>query len=153
MEDSEHRHGHLDTQSIPGTIHLVDLEGVMRGQHASASRLKDIVLIPSPSNDPDDPLNWTPKRKMLSTACMSMYTLMVGIASAAIYSVLEPISEDTGLTIDQLNAGTGYMFLFFGVSYTITSFVDSVSYASGHDLEQCKPWDDCGAQNNDRVFL
>jgi hypothetical protein len=109
-------HGHLDTRAIPGTIHLVDLEGVMRGQHASGPQLNDVVLIPAPSNDPDDPLNWSPKRKMLSTACMSMYTLMVGIASAAIYSVLEPISEDTGLTLDQLNAGTGYMFLFFGVS-------------------------------------
>jgi hypothetical protein len=38
---------------------------------------------------------------------------MVGIASAAIYSVLEPISEDTGLTVGDLNAGTGYMFLLF----------------------------------------
>jgi MFS family permease len=43
-----------------------------------------------------------------------MYTLMVGIASAAIYSVLEPISDATGLTLGDLNAGTGYMFLFFG---------------------------------------
>ena len=34
---------------------------------------------------------------------------MVGIASAAIYSVLEPIAEDTGLTLGDLNAGTGYM--------------------------------------------
>ncbi|KAF7864550.1 hypothetical protein EAF04_006682 [Stromatinia cepivora] len=114
MEDSEHQRDELDTQAIPGTIHLVDLEGVMRGQHASASRLQDVVLVPSPSSDPDDPLNWSPKRKMLSTACMSIYTLMVGIASAAVYSVLEPISKDTGLTINQLNAGTGYMFLFFG---------------------------------------
>ncbi|RAL67460.1 hypothetical protein DID88_008215 [Monilinia fructigena] len=114
MEDSENRHGHLDTRLIPGTIHLVDLEGVMRGQHVSASRLHDVVLVPSPSSDPDDPLNWSPKRKILSTTCMSVYTLVVGIASAAVYSVLEPISKDTGLTIDQLNAGTGYMFLFFG---------------------------------------
>ena len=36
---------------------------------------------------------------------------MVGIASAAIYSVLEPISDATGLTLGDLNAGTGYMFL------------------------------------------
>ena len=36
---------------------------------------------------------------------------MVGIASAAIYSVLVPISEATTLTLDDLNAGTGYMFL------------------------------------------
>ena len=34
---------------------------------------------------------------------------MVGIASAAIYSVLEPIAEDTRLTLGDLNAGTGYM--------------------------------------------
>jgi MFS family permease len=39
---------------------------------------------------------------------------MVGIASAAIYSVLEPIADDTGLTLGDLNAGTGYMFLAFG---------------------------------------
>ncbi|KAF7957887.1 hypothetical protein EAE96_003454 [Botrytis aclada] len=114
MEHTNHQRDELDTRAVPGTIHLVDLEGVMKAQHASASRLQDVVLVPSPSNDPDDPLNWSPKRKMLSTACMSMYTLMVGIASAAVYSVLEPISEDTGLTVDQLNAGTGYMFLFFG---------------------------------------
>jgi MFS family permease len=45
---------------------------------------------------------------------MCVYTLMVGIASAAIYSVLVPISEATNLTLDDLNAGTGYMFLAFG---------------------------------------
>jgi MFS family permease len=39
---------------------------------------------------------------------------MVGIASAAIYSVLVPISEATNLTLDDLNSGTGYMFLAFG---------------------------------------
>lgn len=45
---------------------------------------------------------------------MCIYVLMVGIASAAIYSVLEPISVATGLTLGNLNAGTGYMFLAFG---------------------------------------
>lgn len=37
------------------------------------------------------------------------YTFTVGIASAAIYSVLEPIEQATGLTLGDLNAGTGYM--------------------------------------------
>ena len=112
MEDPSY--SHLDTSAIPGTVHLVDLEGIIRAKHASGSNLKDVVLVPAPSADPDDPLNWSPRRKLLSTASMSMYTLMVGIASAAIYSVLEPISEQTGLTLGDLNAGTGYMFLFFG---------------------------------------
>ncbi|KAF2474854.1 MFS general substrate transporter [Lindgomyces ingoldianus] len=98
---------------VPGTVHIVDLLGTMRGQHAEGGQ-KDIVLVPAPSTDPDDPLNWSPRRKALSTACICVYTLMVGIASAGIYSVLEPISEDTGLTLNDLNQGTGYMFLFFG---------------------------------------
>lgn len=92
--------------NVPGTVHLVDLLGTMHAQHAAGGQ-KDIVLVPAPSADPDDPLNWSPRRKTLSTICMCVYTLMVGIASAAIYSVLEPISEDTGLTLSDLNQGTG----------------------------------------------
>ncbi|RDW70074.1 MFS transporter-like protein [Coleophoma crateriformis] len=104
----------LDETAIPGTVHLVDLEGTLTLKHASGAHVRDVVLVPMPSADPDDPLNWSPRRKWLSTASQSMYTLMVGIASAAIYSVLEPISADTGLTLNDLNAGTGYMFLAFG---------------------------------------
>jgi hypothetical protein len=112
MPNTNPQYGYLDESAIPGTVHLVDIEGNIKGKHASA-QLKDIVLVPAPSADPDDPLNWSPRRKWLSTASQSVYTLMVGIASAAIYSVLVPISEDTGLTLADLNAGTGYMFLFF----------------------------------------
>lgn len=36
------------------------------------------------------------------------------MASAAVYSVLVPLSIDTGLSVTNLNRGTGYMFLMFG---------------------------------------
>lgn len=42
------------------------------------------------------------------------YCLSIGIASAAIYSILVPISSATSLTVGDLNAGTGYMFLTLG---------------------------------------
>jgi hypothetical protein len=42
------------------------------------------------------------------------YILATGICSAAIYSVLVPISHDTNLSVSDLNAGTGYMFLLLG---------------------------------------
>lgn len=96
----------IEEHGIPGTVHLVDLLGTMHARHAEGAQ-KDIVLVPAPSSDPEDPLNWSPRRKMLSTVCMCVYTLMVGIASAAIYSVLVPISQETGLTIANLNEGTG----------------------------------------------
>lgn len=98
---------------VPGTIHLVDIQGTLRAKHASGGQ-NDVVLIPAPSDDPDDPLNWSARRKLLSTASIAIYTFAIGTSSAAIYSILEPIENDTGLTLNDLNAGTGYMFLLFG---------------------------------------
>lgn len=53
---------------IPGTVHLVDLEHTLETRHVSG----DIVLVPVPSNDPDDPLNWSPKRKIIATICTNL---------------------------------------------------------------------------------
>lgn len=54
-------------------------------------------------------LNWSQLRKASVIAAMCSYTLSVGNASAAIYSVFGQISTKTGLSLDELNAGTGYM--------------------------------------------
>lgn len=98
----------LDYEAIPGTIPLVD-----RTQ-------ADIVLHPTPSCHPDDPLNWSKRRKLLSMFCMVTYTVAVAVPSASIYSVLQPISHSTGLPLATLNQGTGYMFLFFGLGCIIS---------------------------------
>lgn len=106
---------HIDYDAIPGTVHLVDVDHDMLTADHAKGKNKDIVLVPKPSEDPEDPLNWTPYRKYLATFCMVVYTFGVGVPSAAIYSVLTPISESNGITLSQLNSGTGYMFLFFGL--------------------------------------
>ncbi|GAT28924.1 MFS transporter [Aspergillus luchuensis] len=96
----------LDRTAIPGTVTLVDLEHVLATRHADRGD-SDIVLIPEPSNDPDDPLNWAPWRKTLSTICVSVYTLFAGIACSVVYSVLTQLSDATGVSVDTLNEGTG----------------------------------------------
>ena len=60
-------------------------------------------------DDPEDPLNWNGWRKPLALICMVFYVVAVGVSSAAIYSVLESISSNSRLTLDDLNQGTGYM--------------------------------------------
>ena len=57
----------IDESSVPGTVHLVDLGHSLQTRHAKAQ--KDIVLVPTPSADPDDPLNWAPGRKYRALAC------------------------------------------------------------------------------------
>lgn len=104
---------HIDDSVVPGTVHLVDVEHVLNTKHAKGTQ-GDIVLVPSPSSDPDDPLNWSPRRKALSSACWIVYTLVNGIANSVVYSVLVPLSDSLHITVGDLNAGTGYLFLLAG---------------------------------------
>lgn len=61
----------VDRDAIPGTVTLVDVNHVLTARHLDHGD-QDIVLIPAPSDDPDDPLNWSPRRKLLSTVCVSV---------------------------------------------------------------------------------
>lgn len=102
-----------DTELVPGTVRLVDIESV-HGEDAHASREGHIVLVPKPSDDPQDPLNWTRKRKFWALAMVFLYTLFIGIAQTLHYSVIADITEDTGISTTDLVQGNGVMFLFLG---------------------------------------
>lgn len=94
--------------AVAGTIYLVDINA------SSHSHNDDIVLNPQPSTDPEDPLNWSQKRKLWHVAMLYTYLFGVGIATTVQYSVLTYISEETDIPLANLNTGTGLMFLFLG---------------------------------------
>lgn len=58
----------IDESQVPGTVQLVDLDEHLATRHARGH--KDIILVPTPSEDPDDPLNWSPGRKRLALICI-----------------------------------------------------------------------------------
>ncbi|KAL2070310.1 hypothetical protein VTL71DRAFT_13336 [Oculimacula yallundae] len=102
----------IEDKAAPGTLQLIDASGELNVKHSEAAQ--DVVLFPVPSDDPEDPLNWSKRRKLLHTSCMVMYTVMMVFPSSAVYSVTTPISKATDLKISDLVSGTGAMFLFYG---------------------------------------
>ena len=102
-----------DRLDTPGTARLFSSTG--------ESLSHTIHLIPAPSSDPEDPLNWTQNRKYFNLFCVLLYTIATCILSSVLYSVYTPLGEDNGLTLDELNAGQGYMYLFIGLACLITS--------------------------------
>lgn len=92
-----------DVDFVPGTVRLFEFD-----QHDGTLAVPELVLVPTPSAHPDDPLNWTAARKHLSLACVCLYTLALGLETSALYSIYVPYSEATGISIATLNSGKSF---------------------------------------------
>lgn len=99
-------------EAIPGTVHLVDVDATAQGG--------TVELVPRPSADPEDPLNWSTRRKYMAVAMVLVYTLGTGVPGTLQYSVLSDITRDTGISTAALVQGTGLQFLFLGWGCLIT---------------------------------
>ena len=99
-------------EAVPGTVHLVEL--------IESKKDGAIELVPRPSSDPEDPLNWSIRRKYVAVAMVLVYTLGTGVPGTLQYSVLSDITRDTGISTASLVQGTGLQFLFLGWGCLIT---------------------------------
>ncbi|KAF2174058.1 hypothetical protein M409DRAFT_62222 [Zasmidium cellare ATCC 36951] len=98
---------------VPGTVHLINVAGqTLEGQHGVHG--SDIVLVPQPSKDPEDPLNWSQRRKFWALTMAIVYTFGVSIPQTMHFSVIADITRDTGISTADLVQGNGLMFLFLG---------------------------------------
>jgi hypothetical protein len=53
--------------SLPGTVTLIGMDDQGHSVHVGNT---DVILVPTPSADPEDPLNWTTRRKYLAITCI-----------------------------------------------------------------------------------
>lgn len=71
----------LHIEILPGTEIMADF-----GNHhfVKETGSKGPVLVPQPSNDPHDPLNWTRKRKFVIITIANFFSFMLGCGPLAI---------------------------------------------------------------------
>jgi MFS family permease len=108
-------HHALHTDVIPGTVRLVDIARNLNIKHEEGG-LKDIVLVPQPTGEYDDPLNWSKNRKYLSGCMLLLAVFSADIMTTLLSAALLDISSETGISLATLNSGVGVQYLFFGWS-------------------------------------
>jgi hypothetical protein len=114
----------------PGTRLLVDSQKFVSESHQEHP---EILLIPRPSNDPDDPLNWSPLRKYTGTGIVCLWTLMLGAATLSPGVTYGAVIMDLGFSIDYLNTGAAVMILMLGTGNLIFNPLVSLRY----NVERC----------------
>lgn len=106
---------------VPGTVileesaaHSQELTG---GLKHGTGRNANIVLVPQPSNDPNDPLNWPMSKKLtaLGVTCMGS-VLYAAVVSAMLNAAFAEMAVEINTSIPKLVLASGYQTLVIGVT-------------------------------------
>ncbi|KAL1981003.1 hypothetical protein VTN96DRAFT_3227 [Rasamsonia emersonii] len=100
--------GHVDL--VPGTEVLLDGGDA----HLKRGKESDTVLIPQPSSNPDDPLNWAPIWKYLVITTQFLYTFVTVESALSLAPMFPLLQKEWDLNETQLSLLTGACVLALG---------------------------------------
>ncbi|KAI5950957.1 hypothetical protein KGF54_004031 [Candida jiufengensis] len=101
---------------LPGTVHLIDV-----GQSLNVKKEGDgdIILHPQPTNNPNDPLTWSKKKRAVQFGIIWFWGFMV----AGSFNFMGPLFADWmaefNVQLTELLIGSALGFLFLGVGVTL----------------------------------
>lgn len=102
---------------IPGTTNILaaldDTSSNHTGRPLKRTR-NGIILLPQPSDSPNDPLNWSMPRKMWHFFVVSFITALTAAISNDAGAAQDSLNETYGISYDAMNTGAGVLFLFIG---------------------------------------
>ncbi|KAH9204674.1 major facilitator superfamily domain-containing protein [Leptodontidium sp. 2 PMI_412] len=116
-------------EHVPGTAQLEDaIEGhPTRLKHAKGN--SEIVLVPQPSNDPNDPLNWPLWQRDLILLLYCYCTILaVGGIGPILAPLYVPLMMEFNVSFTEISLLTGYQLATVGAS---AIFVSALSYKYG----------------------
>lgn len=111
---------------VPGTAILEEVAthygSATAGLKHGTGRNSHIILVPQPSGDPNDPLNWPQAKKLVALGVTCFGSLLfVSVIAGLFTSSLKVIADDTHVSIQHIVLTQGYQFLVVGVSGPIYS--------------------------------
>ncbi|OTA99016.1 hypothetical protein M426DRAFT_16868 [Hypoxylon sp. CI-4A] len=116
---------------VPGTALLTDVAGSDHHHHHGElnpaalrhgkGKDSDVLLVPQPSNSPNDPLNWPLWKKDLMLFFICIDTAVVGAWGPMISPGYVEMAAQFGMSYNSLNAYLGYGVLVIGLSCFFTN--------------------------------
>lgn len=111
-EDERHQlERELHTEILPGTEIMTDV-----GSHHFLKGAHREVLVPQPSDDPDDPLNWSTMWKIACISSAAMVTFSQGFGPLALAPMFPALMEAFECSLADAIQFTGVCILVLGFS-------------------------------------
>lgn len=99
---------------IPGTRRLFDEHGNNLVGDASMLKHGDIVLVPQPTESPNDPLRWSLARKIWHSILVLYIVGLTAATSNNAGSGADGVKDQYGISYDVFNTGAGVLFITIG---------------------------------------
>ncbi|CAP85780.1 Pc20g04510 [Penicillium rubens Wisconsin 54-1255] len=75
----------------------------------------EIILLPRPTSSPDDPLNWSWRRKYIAQAIVFIWAFMLGAATLSPAVTYASVMAELGASTSYLNIGAALALLMLGL--------------------------------------
>lgn len=114
---------------VPGTSCMADenelpiyLAGIPpQALRHGSGKYADIILVPQPSDDPDDPLNWPTWKKDLILLIVGLSAAVVGAFGPMLSPGFVEISGELGISVNTLAHSTSWLILTIGISLFVAN--------------------------------
>ncbi|KAL3426430.1 hypothetical protein PVAG01_03221 [Phlyctema vagabunda] len=100
-----------EDEFVPGTVYILNEDHISGTAYTS----KDIILRPTPSSDPEDPLRWPRWRKLLLVFFLVCYSSVLGAVSNWDGTIYASLLVEYKTTVFKLNLGAAFMILMLGI--------------------------------------
>ncbi|KAF5010078.1 hypothetical protein FDECE_3744 [Fusarium decemcellulare] len=100
---------------LPGTRRLfTDEWASVSGDSAVVEKHGDIILVPPPTQSPNDPLNWSIARKTWHSFLVCYIVALTAATSNVAGAAGVGVNEQYGISYDVFNTGAGVLFVAIG---------------------------------------
>ena len=111
---------YYDDTFIPGTTNILtgrkeDDDSIKTNKSLKRDK-NGFVLLPQPTDSPNDPLNWSNSRKIWHLILLSFITALTAATSNDAGAAQDSLNEIYGISYDAMNTGAGVLFIFIGWS-------------------------------------